>query len=105
MGVKIISNHHKYPIIYGFELSKKWRDEFSYLEDEELDGQMFVKYHDWIYSIGDFTNLHNRVWVSEDTANQFPGWDGYINDTFSSGVLIKVDEEDTEYVKMGRFFA
>lgn len=103
--MQIISNYHKRPIIYGFELSERWRKEFDYLENDELDSQMFVKYHDWIYSIGDFTNLHNRMWVSEDTAKQFKGWDGYINDTFFSGILVKVDKEDTEYVTMGRFFS
>ena len=103
--MQIISNHHRYPIIYGFELSERWRKEFDYLEKDELDSQMFVKYHDWVYSVGDFTNLHNRMWVSGDVSEQFKGWDGYITDSFFSGVLIKVDEDDTEYVKMGRFFS
>lgn len=97
--MKIYTNHHDYPIIYGFEIPmrSKWRKEYDWMEQEEFDGAAFVKYRRWLYPISEFMR------IDKNAPDGFKGWSGYSSDSFFSGTLIKIDDNDTDYVKMGTY--
>jgi hypothetical protein len=94
----IKTNHHKIPIIYGYELPEKARKEFDYYDsDEELDDAVFLKYKGNYYDESQFTRLENPK-------GDLAYWDGIVNDTAFSGVLIKVFPDDPEYVEMAYYY-
>jgi hypothetical protein len=98
--VKVYTNHHKRELLYFWELDEarqaEARDKYDYTDHEEL--QYFV-YRDVLYSLEDFMAVHNRFYNPNPPAFM-SGWDGYLTDTFFSGVLIKYpvnDCGDTDY--------
>jgi len=90
--IKIYGNCHKIPIIYGYELTAKQKKDFDYYSEEEIDDQTFFKYRGNVYDFGEFTSTHNTMW------GNCPDWmkdfDGYTNDSFFSGILIRYFRED-----------
>jgi len=93
--VKIFGNGHDIPIIYGYELSDKWKKEFDYYDEEELDGNMFFSYKGWIYDMGEFMRVDSNNSPFEECPIKF---DGYKSDSFFSGILIRFSD-DNEFVK------
>lgn len=92
----IITNNVPRDIIEGWELTSSEREDFDYLDwnaiDGGLDSASFVRYKGQLYDLGDF-----------EAATLFPGWNGYVSDTFFSGILVRW--VNTEQVVMGRFFS
>lgn len=93
--LQIISNNQPRFIISGFDLPKSAQKDFDYL-GEELEESFFVKYLDQYYYMGDFLKI--------DHTEDFKNWDGYISDTFFSGILIKFCE-DGDFVIMGHYYS
>lgn len=86
--ITIITNNQPRDILHGFQLPKKYREEFDYLTDEEYGDHAFFIYKKQAYSLSEFIRSEN-----------FKNWDGYSSDSFFSGVLIKiVDEGDSVIV-------
>lgn len=103
--MKIYTNNHKRPIIYGFELSEDERKEFDYYDDdEELDYANFFRYKGELYDLGEFTSLHNKFYCPNPPAD-FIGWNGYSSDSFFSGILVRFDPEDNEFVIVGTYIS
>ena len=102
-NLKIITNHHKRDIIYWYELTDKEKLEFDWIEDNghNPDEFMFFRYKGNVYCLSDFMLCNDH----------FPGnWDGYSNDTYFSGILIKYPMEDwgeldTEHIIVGMFYS
>ena len=90
--VKIITNNHPRPIVYGWELSDSERQEFDYYDADELDCAMFFRYKGEIYDLGEFMCVDR---------GPFTGWDGYSSDSFFSGILVKYPEHDNDHVMVG----
>lgn len=88
----IKTNSQWRPIIYGYELTEKERKEFDWISD--IDNASFFKYKGTVYSLDDFI-----VCESEE----FKGWDGVYNETYFSGVAIKLSKGG-EYVKAARYY-
>ena len=90
--MKITCNNKPRQFIYGYELSVKEREDFDYLNPEELDARDFVRYKGVLYDTGEFMR------VTPGVANcQREGWekfDGYFSDSFFSGVLLKYIDPD-----------
>ena len=106
MAIKITTNHVPRDIVYGFELSEKERQEFDYYDDEALDTAEFFRYKGQVYDLGDFMRIDGH----DD--KEFASWNGYMSDSFFSGILVKwprMDynprEIDTEHVIIGRYRA
>lgn len=100
-GLKIFGNNHNVPIIYGYELSDKWKKEFDYYEPEELETNTFFKYKGWIYDLGEFMRISSNNSPFEECPIKF---DGYISETFFSGVLVKFTE-DCDFVKVYHYYS
>lgn len=81
--MEIKTNNHWYPIIYGYELTEKERAQFDYLDSEELVSGSFVRYKNRCYHIAEF--LRVDIWELRE-------WDGYIPNSFFSGVVIKLSD-------------
>jgi len=83
--MQITTNHQPRELISAFELPtanyKELRKEFDYLDDRDFESAMFFTYKGQIYCLADFMRLDSYI----------PGnWQGVINDTYFSGILIKI---------------
>jgi len=56
----------------------------------------YVRYKNHNYDLGDFVAAIPEAFGTD-------GWDGYLSDSFYSGILIKFTD-DPDYVIMGRYF-
>jgi hypothetical protein len=94
--LNIITDNKPRDIIFGYELSEKERDEFDYINWQEVEaGEQtaeFVRYK------GELYDLHDME------VSRIEGWDSMLTDTFFSGILVKYCN-DFESVIMGRFYA
>ena len=97
LEVHIITNHHWRPLLSWFELSEKQRAwvkrEHDWLEDCELssfEDETYLPYRDWIYCLSDFERPGNNppTWLD---------WDGYLSDSFFSGIMIRLSEDCDAY--------
>lgn len=99
-GIKIVGDNKWRNILYGYELPKKWRKEFDWIKsDEEYDTSVFVK----------LPGKRVRYYALSEmmvAPKEFKdiGWDGYLNDTYFSGILIKVSSDGDRY-KIGTFYS
>lgn len=89
--MKIITNNHWRKPVYGFELPEKIRAEFSYLKD--LDDLIFIKYKGE-YLLDEFMRIDNTMLLH---TQEFKDWQGYMSDSFFSGLLIRYSEDMEEY--------
>lgn len=84
-GLTIIGNNHLIPLEYK-------KPEWS--KEEELS----FKYKGEIYFLSEFMRTENNGNLKE--------YDGYFSDSYFSGILIKLIEENTEYsVKVYRYYS
>ena len=108
--VKIISNYHLRETQYFYELSDKDQtiveSQYDWMDKEELDESQFFKYRDSWYSFCDFMSLHNKVYCP-NPPDFMVGWDGYLTDSFFSGVLICYPQNDgfnDELIQIATFY-
>ncbi len=71
------------------------QSEFDYLEADTM--RSFFKYRGVWYDLSEFTT------ITPDT-EVFKGWDGYAPDSFFSGVVVKLVDNDPDYVIVGTYF-
>jgi len=110
MAVTIKTDGKWKNLLYGYQLPKNQRKEFSYLTDEEFDVWSFARLGGNYYDVAEF----QRLPTIGDTSGKhvvyhvvypvFRGWDGYMNDAYSSGILIKLSSDGERY-KIGRFYS
>jgi len=76
-------------------LYSKLRKQFDYLSQDQFDETEFFKYRGVWYSVGDFMRViaapHEHLY----------GWDGYVSDSYFSGVVMKYCYDGT--VIVGRY--
>ena len=105
-NVRIITNHHWRPFQYLYEFpeddQKTIKSDYDYMEDETLESSYFFVYRNRFYSLDDFMSLHNKVHCP-NPPDFMKGWDGYLNDSFFSGILIKLSE-DGEFYQIATFY-
>ena len=65
---------------------------------EGAEEEDYVRYKGWVYNLSEF------MWCPPGVLE---GWDGYQNDTFFSGILVKWAKEDSycDGVIMGWFYS
>jgi hypothetical protein len=89
-NMQIKSNYKRRPLLGDVDVPKKVLDEYDWLDDDEkTDGWM--KYKDQYYHLSDF------MWIPADIKDM-KGWDGYMSDSFFSGIVIKVFYYTDEYI-------
>lgn len=97
-SVEIRTNNVPRSLMYGYELPEKARAEFDYLSDDEFETREFIKYKGRYYDLGEFMRIDESRLPAESHLN---GWDGYVSDSFFSGVLLKYTDKYCESVVMG----
>ena len=79
--------------IYGGRLQ-----EFKYRNDwDENACNTYVTHYGRKYFLDEFMNAHNNVWHSGNPWKEL-GFDGYISDSFHSGILIKFEDDESARV-------
>lgn len=98
-GIKIVGDNKWRNLLYGYQLPKKWRKEFDWMSNEEFEIENFVKVPGkrvWYHAVNEFMR------APKDLADI--GWTGIHNDTYFSGVLIKLSSDGERY-KIGHYFS
>lgn len=97
--MKIVTDHKWHDFKCRHDVPDKvLKDRFSHL-DEYNNFDNFFKYKNYWYHISDFMRverLHGN--------DEFHLWHGYLNDSFFSGVLIKIDDDNEKYM-VGIYYA
>lgn len=106
-NVTIITNNHRREVIDAWQLTPKERAEFDYLDWEKIEAgsesASFFRYHGQLYDLDEFSafwGLHRDGGLPDWAA----GWEGYISDSFFSGMLVKYVDEN-EWVVVARFYS
>lgn len=94
--MRIFGNNHKIPFVYSYELTEKELKEFDYYENNEIQDVTFFRYRGNVYDLGEFQIIPSGMFPKE--------FDGYISDSFFSGILIHFcnnpkDDYDTDHIK------
>ena len=91
-NIKIMTNNKPRPLVYGYELTDKQKQDFDYIED--IDSHDFVKYKNNIYDLSEFMRVENN--------DSLKDWEGYSSDSYFSGTLVKYIDDDS--VIMGWYY-
>jgi len=95
MDTEIITNHHWNQFYYRDSVPQKVLLDYDHLDyDESMDG--WIWYRKTWYHISDFMSCHNEIYSPNNPFKKF-GYDGYLSDSFFSGILIKVSDDNEEY--------
>ncbi len=86
--MKIKTDHKWKNFKYGYELPKGQRHWFDYLDD--IDSGTFIQYRGHWYSLDQFMQLDSKCPIVGN-------WDGVHNDSYFSGVLIRISEDCEQY--------
>ena len=101
MSVTIKTNNHERDLIPLCDLTEEERNEYC-------QGDVWMDSDQTLYGDSTFFRYKGRVYCTDEfmfnTSDYFEGWDGILNDTFFSGILIKYTE-DFDGVIVGRFCA
>ena len=91
MSISIISNYHWRDLVYGFELPSKEAEEWKDLEDWEECTFVFYRGE---YYLDEFTVIPERM---RRDYPEMAKWEGYMSDSFFSGLLIRYSEDFEKY--------
>ena len=91
MSFKIITNNKPRPVIYFDDLTNKEKKEFKWCNGEGC----FFRYRGNAYILAEFV-------VVEKNNKELAGWDGVAGDSYFSGTLVKISE-DNDFVTVGRY--
>ena len=80
----IKTNNVPRTLIDGYELTAEQREEFDYLDNDELDQASFFKYKGQYYNLGEVVGN-----PAEDE------YDGHIATSYFSAILVKIVDCDT----------
>ncbi len=82
----IITNNKPRELISWFDLTKKEQSYFDWLDEPEEYGNNFFRYKDHVYSLEEFMRVDKH-------SPFYPlGYNGYLSQCYSSGLLIKLDD-------------
>ena len=96
--MKITTNNIPRPLQCLLDLPEKARADFDYLDDPY--GARLVQYKGEWYDVWD--SMRCPTMDSSAPRNPLSGWDGYISDSFFSGVLFRFADDDR--VVVGQYF-
>ena len=102
----IIGNGMPREILYGYDLSEKEKEEFDWLDD--IDCSPFFRYRGTVYSLNEIMAVNNPVHNPNPPEWQ-KGFDGYMSDSYFSGILVKFGSndypDDTDFIRVYRFYS
>lgn len=83
------TNHVPRPVLYWWDLTDKEKQEFDYLDTEaKQDEGHFFRYSGMVYDLNEFQSMHHHA-VQMQVHSKLRKWDGFMTDSYFSGVLIK----------------
>ncbi len=117
MAITIRTNNVPRNLIEAWELTPHERKEFDYINwtaiENGEDSATFFRYRGQLYDLSEFSRItpqgsnrcHPMGWDNPDVA----GWDGYLSDSFTSGLLVKYARDnghiDDERIIVATYFA
>ena len=97
--MKIITDNKWKLFIYGSDLTEKERKDFDW--EKDIDSTNFIRYRNRVYSVNEFMRFdYNKGKVP----TEFSGWDGYLGDSYFSGIVIKMSDNGEAY-KIGTYIS
>ncbi len=100
MTLTIKTNNVPRDLLSTFELSSaqysKLREQFDWMDLDEFDSAMFFEYRGQVLALSDFMRTEGDLLAQ--------GWQGILNETFFSGLVIKI-VESCERIVVGRYCA
>ena len=99
--INIYGNNHLRPFEYYYQLSEKDKKELDWIEDDDA---IVLHYKGNVIALDEFMSLHNPIY-EPNPPQWMKEYDGYTNDSFFSGLLIKIDKEDSEWYKIYTFIS
>ena len=77
----------------------KIRKQYDWMQPDDIECNYgFFKYRGCFYHLQDFMRVEN------DASGDLIGWDGYAGDSYFSGTLIRLADNDCDRVIVGRYF-
>jgi hypothetical protein len=103
--MQITTNNIPRFTIDGFDLSPNELAEFDYLEDPAAS--TFIRYKGQLYDLGEFMRVPDGAFGLSNINEGQPVtcWEGYLSDTYFSGVLIRYADSSCESVVVGRYYS
>lgn len=96
MAIIVCTDSKWKPFKYGYQVPRKiMKNQFGHLYEDNNDDNFF-KYRKYWYHITDFMRLNSGM-------EGFADWQAYTNDTYFSGVVLKVSD-DLETYMVGTYF-
>ena len=101
--MKVYTNYHRRDILYFCDLDADQqaaaRSDYDWHDTLEDDAEFFI-YKSHVYILDDFMRLDHR-----NEPDIFQEWDGYLNDSFFSGIVIKwAPDWSGESIAVGTFY-
>jgi hypothetical protein len=96
MSLTIITNNRPRTLLCAVDLPAQVQADFDYVAWDEGYTPRFVQYKGWWYDVFDTQSVPRQLGFE-----QFNGWHGIVSDSFFSGVLFKLGDDDT--VVCGRY--
>lgn len=95
---KITTLQENIEIIYGAALTDSEKEEYDYLETEELESSQFFRYKDDVFWLGNFMRHEAK------SGDELEGWHGVYGTSHFHAYIIKL-LEDGESVTLGQHTA
>jgi hypothetical protein len=95
--MKIITNNQPRELVCFADLPAKAQSDFDYVKEDEKFSDRFVQYKGAWYDVNEYQR------VTKEMRSEYQKWDGYQNDSYFSGTLIKF-VDDNERVIVGRWY-
>lgn len=100
--VTVITNNVPRDVIDAWELTPKEREQFDYIDWASIeagsDSASFVRYKGELYDLGDIMRTESLIpWMM--------GWDGYVSNTFLSGILFRYYGLEPDQIIVGRYYS
>jgi hypothetical protein len=107
--IVIRTNNVPRDFVDAWELSQKERAEFDYIDwqaiEDGRDSATFFRYKGVLYDLGEFLRLHDNGRVQMARGDSpFASWDGYMSDSFFSGLVIRLVDNGERCI-VGRYCA
>ena len=93
--MEIVTNNVPRHMIYGCDLPEKVKKDFDWIDPEDFDCADFIQYKGRYYALDEFMRVED--------GSPFAGWGGYCSDSYFSGMLVKIVDDDS--VIVGRYYS
>ena len=101
MTFTVVTNNQPRKLMSLFEFNSKdqvkIREKFDWMDEIE-DTYSFFKYKEEVMHLSEFNNTNSSC------PTELSGWDGYLTDTYFSGLIVRL-VNDNEEVIVGSFFS